>query len=166
MNLLSPFVPANFPAATTSDQTAPDAGAVVVVIVAVVTLFLAAFVAVAYTRRQRNADERAVSLAHDPQLRLATYKEMSIAAPGRRPVGGAPHLVLENRGQSEALNVEVQVLQWDSQRRRKMLIPLIKKGGREDLGLLPSKVRYVEVLAQWETIDGKSVKRTLKWNRG
>lgn len=166
MNLLSLFVPSNFPAVTTSEQTAPDPGAVVQVIAAVVTVILAVFIAVVYTRRQRNADERAVSLAHDPQLRLGTENEMSISVPGRRSVGGAPHLVLNNRGQSEALNVEVQILQWDSQRRRKMLFPSIKKGGRGDLGVLQSQVRYVEVLAQWETIDGKSVKRTLKWKRG
>jgi len=90
---------------------------------------------------------------------------MSIAAPGRRAVGGTPHLVLDNHGQSEALNVQVQILQWDSRRRQKMRFPSIKKDGRRDLGVLQSKVRYVEVLAQWETIDGKAVKRRLKWNR-
>lgn len=162
MNLLAPFA---LSASTTSEQTAPDAGAVVLVIVAVLTLLLAGYGAFAYTRRQRNADERAVSLAHDPQLRLGTYKTMSIAAPGRRAVGGEPHLVLDNHGQSDALGVQVQILQWDSQRRQKMRFPSIKKGGRGDLGVLQSKVRYVEVLAQWETIDGKAVKRRLRWNR-
>lgn len=165
MNLLTPFALAHFAASTTSEQAAPDASTVVLVVVGVLTLLLAVFIAFVYTRRQRDADERAVSLAHDPQLRLGTYNTMSIAAPGRRAVGGTPHLVLDNHGQSEALNVQVQILQWDSQRRQEMHFSSIKKGRRGNLGVLHSKVRYVEVLAQWETFDGKPVKRRLRWNR-
>ena len=166
MNLLASSAPAPFSASTTSEQAGPDVGAVVLVIVGVLTLVLAVFIAIAYTRRQRDADERAVSLAHDPQLRLGTFKTMSISAPGRRAVGGTPHLVVNNHGQSEALNVQLRVLQWDSQRRRKMRFSSISKGGRGDLGVLRPEVRYVEVHAQWETIDGKPVKRRLKWTRG
>lgn len=166
MNPLTPTALGHFATSTTSEQTAPDAGAVVLVIVGVLTLLLTVYIALIYTRRQRDADERAVSLAHDPQLRLGTYKTMSIAAPGRRAVGGTPHLVLDNKGQSEALNVHVQILQWDSKQRREMKFASIAKGGRGDLGVLQSKVRYVEVLVHWETLDGKSVKRRLQWNRG
>lgn len=58
-----------------------------------------------------------------------------------------------------------QILQWDSQQRQNMRFASIPKGGRGDLGVLQSKVRYVEVLARWETVDGKPVKRRLRWNR-
>ena len=165
MNLLTAAF--EYSAATTSSgQAAPNAGAFIPVAVSVLALALAVYIAVAFTRRQRNASERGISLAQDPQLRLEPYREMSITAPGRRRVGGATHLVLENRGQSEAFNVQAQILQWDSQRRRKMSFPSIKKGGRGSLGVLENKVRYVEVEAQWETVDGKTVKRRLKWPRG
>jgi hypothetical protein len=150
-------------ASTTEQATGTNIGDTILVVVGVIALIASIWGLVAYTRRQRNADERSVSLAHDPQLRLEPYKTMSITAPGQPTVGGTVHLVLCNRGQSEAYNIRVKILQWDRREQRTMHLDSIDKNKRGSLGVLHKHVRFVEADVTWETVDGKTIRRKLTW---